>query len=149
MVDQVIDKIIVEGDAADIFKLWARFEDFPKFMKNIKSVTKSGDETSHWVMEGPLGKELEWDAKTTRKEENKRIAWASTGGDIQTSGQVTFNALPNHQSEIQLVLNYTPPAGEVGKAVAEILGDPEKRISEDLRNFKRFAEGMLTTFRNR
>ena len=64
-------------------------------MKYITSVHKTGDGLSHWVMEGPLGKKIEWDAEATRMEPNKRIAWNSCDqGDITTSGQVTFKELP-------------------------------------------------------
>ena len=31
----------------------------------------------HWVMKGPLGTDIEWDAETTRMDENERIAWNS------------------------------------------------------------------------
>src|SRR5205085_11742916 len=115
MVEEIINSIIVEGEIADIFKLWSNFEDFPKFMRNIKSVKKTSPNESHWVMEGPMGKDLEWDAKITRFEENKRIAWSSTGGDVKTSGQVTFNGLPDHKTEATLILHYSnPPGGKAG-----------------------------------
>lgn len=143
MPDQVTKSIIVKADLSDVYTIWANFENFPHFMKYIKSVTRTGDRTSHWVMEGPLGKDIAWDAETTRLEENKRIGWNSRdGGDIKTSGQVTFNALPNGETEVTVVLQYVPPAGIVGKTVAKIFNDPEEQLTEDLKNFKAFAEGM-------
>ena len=142
MSDRVTNTIIVKGSVDELFDIWANFENFPHFMKNIKSVQKQGDNMSHWVMEGPLGKKLEWNAKTTTFERNKRIAWSSTDGDLKTSGQVTFNALPNNSTEITVMMHYEPPAGILGKAVAELFSDPEKRMEEDLRNFKAYAEGM-------
>jgi uncharacterized membrane protein len=94
-------------------------------------------------MKGLLGKTIEWEAKTTTLEENKRIAWNSQdGGDITTSGQVTFNALPNNQVEVTVVLQYVPPAGKVGEAIASLFDNPEAKLEEDLRNFKAYAERM-------
>jgi uncharacterized membrane protein len=94
-------------------------------------------------MKGLLGKTIEWEAKTTTLEESKRIAWNSQdGGDITTSGQVTFNALPNNQVEVTVVLQYVPPAGKVGEAIASLFDNPEAKLEEDLRNFKAYAEGM-------
>jgi len=111
-------------------------------MTYIKSITKTGARTSHWVMEGPLGKDLEWDADTTTLEPNKRIAWNSRdGGDIKTSGQVTFNELSQGQTEITVMLQYVPPTGKIGEFVAQLFSDPDKRLDEDLRNFKAYAEG--------
>ncbi|MCZ7573692.1 MAG: SRPBCC family protein [Ardenticatenaceae bacterium] len=142
MQDQVTKSIIVKGDAADVYRLWANFENFPNFMKYIKSVTKTSDRTSHWVMEGPLGRKVEWDAETTRLEENKRVAWNSTSGDIKTSGQVTFNPLPHGETQVTVILQYVPSAGMAGKIVAELFGDPEGKLADDLRNFKAYTEGM-------
>jgi len=112
-------------------------------MTYIKALTKTGDRTSHWVMKGPLGKDLEWDAETTTLEPNKRIAWNSRdGGDIKTTGQVTFNKLAQNQTEITVVLQYVPPAGKLGEFVAQLFSDPDKRLDQDLRNFKEYAEAM-------
>ena len=138
--DTTTTNIIVKAPVSEVYAAWANFENFPNFMKNIKSVKKTGERTSHWVMTGPLGAKIEWDAETTRLEENKRIAWSSTQGDIKTSGQVTFNALPNNDVEITVMLKYVPPAGLAGEIVAELFSDPESKLTEDLRNFKRYIE---------
>lgn len=145
MADQVTKQIIVKADVGQTYNAWATFENFPFFMKNIKAITKTGERTSHWVMQGPLGKDLEWDAETTRLDQNKRIAWNSReGGDIQTSGQVTFVELPQNQTQITVTLQYVPPAGKVGEVVASIFSDPERRLEEDLNNFKAYIEGSQT-----
>jgi uncharacterized membrane protein len=142
MADQVTRDIIVKAPVSEVYQLWANFENFPHFMKYISSITKTGDRTSHWIMEGPLGKNLEWDAETTTLEPNKRIAWNSRdGGDIKTSGQVTFNSLSHDQTEITILLQYVPPAGKLGEFIANLFSDPEKRLDEDLRNFKAYVEG--------
>jgi len=143
MADQVTKDIIVKANIDDVYAIWADFEQFPRFMTYIKSITKTGARTSHWVMEGPLGKDLEWDAETTTLEPNKRIAWNSRdGGDIKTSGQVTFNALAQGQTEITIMLQYVPPAGKIGEFVAQLFSDPDKRLDEDLRNFKAYVEQL-------
>ena len=142
MTERVTNSVMVKGSARDLFVLWANFENFPNFMKNIKSVRKVNDTYSHWVMEGPLGKDFEWDAKVTTFEPNKRIAWKSTEGDLQTSGQVTFSDVGNDSTEVSVTMHYEPPAGTVGKVIADIFDNPQKRVDEDLRNFKSYAEGM-------
>jgi uncharacterized membrane protein len=136
----VTKSIIVKADVKEIFEVWSNFENFPHFMQHIKSVKKMGDDYSRWVMEGPLGARFEWEAKTTRMEQNKRIGWNSTQGDIKTSGQVTFNSLPNNQTEVTVTLQYIPPAGIAGEVVAALFSNPERQLDEDLRNFKRFVE---------
>ena len=89
---------------------------------------------------------VEWNAEMTRLEEDKRIAWNSKDmdGTITTSGQVTFNNLPNNETEITVTMQYQPPGGKLGEAVAKLFSNPEERLMEDLRNFKTFVEGMRT-----
>jgi uncharacterized membrane protein len=144
MSNQVTKSIIIQGKVADLFTLWADFENFPNFMKHIKSVEKTGEGTSHWVMTGSSNTTIEWDAEITRLEENKRIAWSSKGGagDIKTSGQVTFTALPHGETEVTVTRHYAPPAGLDAGVAGELFSNPENALLRDLRNFKAYAEGM-------
>ncbi|HSM57411.1 MAG TPA: SRPBCC family protein [Candidatus Sulfomarinibacteraceae bacterium] len=144
MAEQVTKTIIVKADVADVYNIWSDFENFPHFMSHVKSVKKLSDRASEWTVTGPLGTSLTWNAEMTRDEENKRIAWSSKDkeGSLTTSGQVTFNNLPEHQTEVTVLLQYNPPAGKAGEVVARLFANPEQKLQEDLRNFKSFAEGM-------
>ena len=77
MADQTTRTIIVGAPVDEVFEAWADFESFPRFMKNLASVTRTGEGRSHWVMHGPMGTKLEWDAETTMIEKNRRIGWHS------------------------------------------------------------------------
>jgi len=146
MPNQTTKSIIVGAPVSQVYAIWSNFENFPHFMENIKSVTKTGDKMSHWVMSGPLGVNVEWDAETTRMEENARIAWNSRDSStITTSGQVTFTDLEGKQTEVTVTLQYDPPAGIAGDVVAKLFSNPEKRLEEDLQNFKHYAEGQGNT----
>lgn len=142
MSDQVTKSIIVKGEVSDIYNLWADFRNFPNFMNNIVSVAPSGQDRSHWVMKGPLNATFEWEAKTTRIDKDSRIAWKSIDGDLKTSGQVTFKELPDNETELTVTLQYVPPAGLLGEVAASLFSKPEQRLSEDLWNFKAYAEKM-------
>jgi uncharacterized membrane protein len=78
----------------------------------------------------------------TRRDPNKRIAWNSKDkkGMLTTSGQVTFNSLPDKAVEVTVTMQITPPAGKVGEAISALLVNPERRLVEDLRNFKNYVE---------
>jgi uncharacterized membrane protein len=145
MTEQVTRTIIVKGDAEKAFQAWANFENFPHFMEHVISVKNTGPKTSHWKVEGPLGKSVEWNAETTTVDANKRIGWSTKDNedsDITTSGQVTFNALPHGETEVTVTLQYKPQAGVAGNLVAKLLANPEKQLEEDLQNFKKYIEGM-------
>lgn len=145
MANQVTKSIIVKAPLADVYRLWSNFESFPYFMKHVKSVEKTGDKMSHWEVQGPLGQTVYWDAEMTRLEENKRIGWSTKDNDgtITTSGQVSFNALPQDRIEVTVMFQYVPPAGKAGAIVTRLFSNPEEKLDEDLRNFKAYAEGML------
>ena len=139
------ETLIVRAPVAQVFEVWSRFDRFPEFMDNLKSVQLTGDRQSHWVARGPLGASIEWDAETTMFEPNKRIAWNSRdSGDITTSGQVTFTALDTNQTEIHVILKYEPPAGAVGSAVAKLFSDPQKQLTQDLERFKTIVNQQNT-----
>ena len=141
MPDKFTHSITVMAGVADVYRIWSNFEFFPRFMHDIKSVTMLDARTSHWVMRGPLGTNIEWDAETTRQEENQRLAWNSKDNSaVKTSGQVTFQSLGVNETEITVTLQYDAPAGAAGQAFASLFAHPEKRVKEDLVQFKQFVE---------
>lgn len=145
MTEQVMQTVIVKGSPAHIYDLWADFENFPRFMEYVKEVQKRDDTHSRWVVEGPLGSNVDWDAEMTRGERGKRIAWSSKDheGTVTTSGQVTFNELSHGQTEVTVLLQYAPPGGKLGAVVADIFSNPQERLNRDLRNFKKLAEERI------
>jgi uncharacterized membrane protein len=140
MTDTITKSITIKGPINRVFSLWADFEDFPNFMTDVKSVRKTSENTSHWVVQGPLGKEVEWDAQMTTLETNKRIAWNTIQGDVKTSGEVTFNPLGEDHTQAIVKMHFVLPAGKLGDAAIRILDNPDRKLEEDLKKFKKFAE---------
>jgi uncharacterized membrane protein len=132
----VTHEIIVNKPVSEVFEFWKNFENFPRFMENIESVRVIGAEMTHWKMKGPLGVNVEWDAKTTYIEENKKISWESTTGTIENHGSVIFKELDADRTSVTVGLEYKPPAGVIGETVAKLLNDPQRQLEEDLRRFK-------------
>jgi len=125
--------------------IWADFSQFPNFMNHVKSVSVLGEGISHWVVAGPLGTNIDWNAEITRQEPDTRIAWNTKNnkGVVTTSGQVTFNQLTQEQTEITVTMQIAPPGGPVGKRIAGMLIQPEDAVTADLRRFKAFAEASV------
>ena len=140
----VSKEIIVNASIGEVFGFWKNFENFPRFMENIDAIHVIGPEMTHWKMKGPLGIPVEWDAKTTYIEENKKISWESTSGTIENHGSVIFEELDpvdgHDRTKVTVGLEYKPPAGAIGEAVAKLFNDPEKQLETDLLNFKRVAQ---------
>lgn len=147
MPEQITRTLIIKGSADELYRLWADFEKHPEFSESLKEVTALDDKRTRWVMEGPLGKDIEWTAEMTRNEENKRIAWKTLEGDVKTSGQITFNRLTNDETEVTVLMQYVPPAGKLGEIGAKVLMDPAERVEKDLYAFKDYAEKKSERFK--
>ena len=143
--------LLVHRPAAELFHLWRNFENLPRFMNHLESVTPLEANRSRWVARGPLGKHVEWEAETINVRENELIAWRSReGSDVDTAGSVHFTPSEGGRSTVLHVsLKYAPPAGKLGAAVASLLGaSPERQIREDLYRFKHRVEaGEMARFR--
>ncbi len=137
----VVKSVLVKAPVGEVYEFWRNFENFPRFMENIESIRVTGADESHWESKGPLGKTIAWDAKTTSVQENKKIAWQSTGGTIETHGAVTFEEVGSDQTKVTVGLEYTVPGGILGEAVAKLFSNPETQLEEDLNRFKNVAEG--------
>jgi uncharacterized membrane protein len=142
MANQTTRTILVKGTPMDVYNAWADLESFPTFLKRLKSVTRTGENRTHWVAQGPLGMDVEWDAETTRLEPGRRIAWHSTfDSEVRTSGQVTFNQLPNDLTEVTVTLQHETDTlkGKAGQMLVGLDGV----LDEALRMFKAHVEGRV------
>ena len=140
MAKQITRSIIVNGEAPHLYETWLDFSKHPQFMEHITSVTAEGPDTHRWVMEGPLNTRLEWVTKTTRMDDDKRIAWKTLEGDMKTSGQVTFTNLPKGQTEITVTAQTIPPDNLVEKVAIWLFQNEEQQLVKDLRSFKSMIE---------
>ena len=132
-----------------VFTFWRDLSNLPKVMHHLVSVTQNGEKSSHWVAEGPGGRRMEWDAEIINEIPNELLAWRSLpGSQVDSAGSVRFKDAPRGRgTEIRVELQYNPPGGFLGAAVAKLFGrDPQAEIEEDLYRLKQFLEtGELAT----
>lgn len=124
-----------------VFETFAQPERFPEFMKHVREVHVRGDGTSQWVVEGPMGATISWEAVTTRLEPNRLIAWRTLPGSaVEHAGLLRFEPTADG-TRVLVTMNYTPPAGALGHAVARLFGaDPKSELNHDLMRMKVFLE---------
>lgn len=140
--------VTINKSPAELYQFWRNFENLPRFMSHLESVTVTGDTTSFWKAKAPFGTTVEWNAEVTSDIENQRIGWTSTeGSDIPNSGVVEFNPTTNRGTEVRVVLTYEPPAGYLGSLVAKLFGEePSQQVYGDLCRFKSIMEaGTIMT----
>ena len=138
-----IEKTInIAAPVEQIFDCWSNHERFPQFMRNVREVRKTGETTYHWVVAGPAGVSVEWDAEITRLVPNQLIAFRSLPGSaIEQTGLVHFTPTSDGDTCVDIKMSYNPPAGAIGHLVAMLFGaDPKKEMDEDLMRMKSFIE---------
>lgn len=135
--------ITIEKSPEEIYRFWRNFENLPRFMKHLDSVTTLDDSRSHWVVNAPLGSKVEWDAEITNERQNEVITWRSLpGASVENIGAVRFLKAPEGRgTEVWVNIEYIPPAGPVGVAFAKLLGEePALQVMDDLRHLKQMLE---------
>jgi uncharacterized membrane protein len=143
-VRHVAKSITVDRPRAYIYAYWRDFTNLPRFMHHLESVDvlDADGGRSRWRAKAPLGRTVEWEAEITDDVPNERISWrAVEGSDIHNRGTVTFRDASTGGTVIRVELEYDPPAGPLGVAIAKLTGEePETQTSADLRRFKQVME---------
>jgi len=133
--------IHIDASPAEVYELWANYENFPRFMSHVVEVRDLGRRRSHWVVKGPGGAQFEWNSVLTEQSRPHRMAWRSEpGAEIPQSGSIQFE---RHRGGtlVTVRMSYTPPAGAVGHGLAVLLGsDPKAQMDDDLARMKAFIE---------
>jgi uncharacterized membrane protein len=133
----------VDAPVEKVYAYWRNFTNFPTFMPNVKEVTPvGGDDTrTHWKVDGPLGVSAEWEAEVVEDVPNEKIAWRSVEGSrVENAGAVRFDARDGRTS-IEVAIEYSPPAGDAGDAVARLFENPEQQVEEALDRFAEVVRG--------
>lgn len=136
--------IEVNRPPAELYRFWRSFENLPKVMSHLDSVQVINERLSHWTVRTmPGGPSVEWDAEVINDIENERIGWRSLhDADVDNTGSVEFEPTGDgNRTRVTVTLQYAPPAGRLGAAVAKLLGeDPDHKIGQDLQRFKESME---------
>jgi uncharacterized membrane protein len=136
MTTQVTKTVLVNVPVSRAYNQWTQFEEFPRFMSGVQSVTQLDDERLDWVAE-IAGVRRQWQAKILEQVPDRKVAWAATEG-ATNAGSVTFEDLGGGQTSVTLVLEYEPE-GLVEKA-GDALHVVERQAEGDLERFKQFIE---------
>jgi uncharacterized membrane protein len=130
------ESIEVKVPVRTAYDQWTQFEEFPRFMAGVESVTQLDDTHLHWV-EKIGGVRREWDAEITEQHPDERVAWRATEG-ADNAGVVTFHRLDDATTKVMVQLQFDPD-GFVEQA-GDKLGIVESQTKADLDRFKEFIE---------
>lgn len=135
--------VAINATPQQLYDFWTNVENLPRFMPHVKSVSKTSERTSHWVVKGLAGATVEWDSEIVDDQPGARIGWRTLpDSEVRHEGMVSFEPAPGGRgSFVRVELMYWPPAGKVGARVARLFGqEPRLQINADLRRFKQLIE---------
>lgn len=106
--------VTVAVSPAIVYSFFRDFENFPLFMKDLKSVEVVSQKSSHWTVKAK-GLIAEWDAEITEERPGEMISWKSVdGSEIETSGSLWFSPAPEILgTTITFILDYKVPGGNL------------------------------------
>lgn len=143
----VEESVTINRPVEELYRFWRNLENLPRFMRHLESVERVTDTLSRWRAKGPAGADIEWNAEIINEVPNKVIGWRSLeGSDVVSAGSVNFDTSGGRGTRVRVRLQYSPPGGKVGAAVARWMGrDAATEIRQDLQQFKQLVEsGQLS-----
>ncbi len=127
-----------------VYQVYARAELLPAWQEGVISVTSTGENTLHWVMEDlGTGKQIEFDSEILEAVPGVRHVSRITNGPFEsTTDTVTFEANSyGRGTVVTLVSDFKVPGGLIGNAVAAVASrSPEQLTIENLRHLKQLIE---------
>lgn len=148
---KVSEEVTIARPALEVYRFWRQLENLPQFMKHVKQVEELDELRSRWVVRGPVDHEVEWTASIVTDHEGELISWESLpGAEVQNAGSVRFDDIGPQLTRVKVTLQYQPPAGIIGAAVAKLLGEaPDQQLREDLDRLKQLLESKAPGGRSR
>lgn len=140
---KIEESVDIDRSAEDLYGFWRQLDNLPSVMSQVRSVEILNDRKSHWVTNTlPGAPTIEWDAEIINDVKNERIGWKTLDGStVDHAGSVQFHSTDKGHTKVILTLQYDPPAGPIGAAVASLFGQgPGQKIAADLERFKQTME---------
>lgn len=135
--------ITIDAPVDQVFGFWTAYENFPRFMSNVRDVRPgSRERQSHWTVAGPAGIPVEFDAEVSALVPNEAFAWRTIeGSPIAHAGFVRFEPAGDGKTRVHIRMSYNPPGGWLGHRVAAAFGvDPKRSLDADLARMKTLIE---------
>lgn len=133
--------ININAPIDEVYRFWRNFENFKGFMDHVKEISVQ-DDVSTWKVAGPAGTAVEFQSHITTDIPNELIVWeALPDSTVRHTGFARFDENWDGGTRVSVQMEYLPPGGALGHAVAELFGvDPRHALNEDLVRLKLLLE---------
>lgn len=138
---QIIESIDVDVPVRTAYNQWTQFEQFPRFLEHIESITQQDD--THALL---AGEHRRPGARVRRRNHrtapDERVAWNSTGGDVDHAGVVTFHKLSDGQTRVTVQLDWEPQG--LLEKLGSVTGVSTHAVKDELQQLKTYIEQQGT-----
>lgn len=138
---QIIETIDVDVPVDMAYNQWTQFADFPEFIEEVVATHQVTDTLTRWKV-NVAGVERQFDAEVTEQHPDERVAWTSTGGEVDHAGVVTVHKLSDTTSRVSAQIDWEPE-GFV-ENMGALVGAGSRAVKKALRDFKEFIESRGT-----
>lgn len=109
--------LVLDRPVRDVFAFCQNFENFPRVVQSLHSVTDFQDGRSRWEVLSPTGERLAWDSVVTKYVPNVVLGWRSVpGSPVDCAGLIRFAPTSTDGTRLQVEIRYDP--GHTGFADA-------------------------------
>jgi uncharacterized membrane protein len=136
--ETIKETIDVNVPVSTAYDQWTQFEQFPKFMEGVESVTQIDDTHLGWAA-NVGGAHREWRAEIVEQVPEQKIAWRATSGN-GPNGIVTFEPLGPESTLITVEMSYEPDG--LKEQLGAKVGVDSRQVAADLKRFKQLVETM-------
>lgn len=133
-------EVTVAAPPERLYGIWRNFQNLPRLLSHVERVDMLSPARSRWTLRAPVG--VAWDAELINDKINELIAWRTVGDPwVDHAGSVAFEPVGTGATRVRVSLQYDPPGGRIGHAVASLFSeDAGSQIEQDLDDFKRAVE---------
>ncbi|MEI8234203.1 MAG: SRPBCC family protein [Verrucomicrobiota bacterium] len=113
----LVRSILIERSPEELFAFWRHLPNVTRLTSRVKQVDQLDERRSHWVVQAPWGRRVEWDARVINEHPSALIAWESEpGAEVEHAGSIRFEREPHGLGTVVTVnLEYNPPGGLLGR----------------------------------
>jgi len=133
-------EIVVNAPPERLYGIWRNFQNLPRLLSHVERIEVLSPTRSRWTLKAPIS--MSWEAELINDKLNELIAWRTVGNQRVThAGSVTFEPVGSGATRVRVSLQYDPPGGRIGHAVAALFSeDAGSQVEHDLAELKRAVE---------
>lgn len=135
----------IERPLLVVFAFFKDFENLPRVIGSVRSITDYQDGRSHWEAYTFGGEAIEWDVVVTKYVPNSVIGFESVPGSVvDVRAQFRFTRISPTRTRVDVETYFAPHTTGLRDAIRALLGPAnERRLLGDLDHMRFYLESVL------